>query len=40
MTVRWNCEKCGKVVGYVDQNRQVREAIENPDQFCECPEEG
>jgi hypothetical protein len=40
MTIRWICEKCGKVVAYVDPQVQVQEAIDNPEQFCECPEEG
>ena len=30
------CEKCGKVVMYTDPNVQAFQAVENPDQFCEC----
>jgi len=36
MTIRTTCEICGKVVAYTDPNQQAFEAINNPDQFCEC----
>ena len=36
MTIRTMCEICGKVVAYTDPNQQAFEAINNPDQFCEC----
>jgi len=34
MTIKTNCEVCGKTVRYTDTEEQVAQTIYDPDQFC------